>query len=181
MRGTIKKPWRQGGFTLVELMLSTLLLGVLAATLWGLFGNSVLLWRQTLAKADVSDNIRFAMNRLVREIKCADSIAGGSDVSRITFTNGKGDSVSYYCLGSQLLRRENGMTAPLASHITGIEFSYLTGKGLIIDHTNYEEAKLSSNWPASLTMVSVTVVGSRPGSLLEEATITQKINLRTLP
>jgi hypothetical protein len=109
---------------------------------------------------------------MVREIKCAQSLSGGSDASRIVFINPAGDTVSYYCLNNQLLRRENGGASPLASNITSISFSYSTGDGMAIDPVEQ---------PGSVALITVYIIAEKPGYQTEPVTVMQKISLPVSP
>ncbi|MCL2767089.1 MAG: prepilin-type N-terminal cleavage/methylation domain-containing protein, partial [Peptococcaceae bacterium] len=169
------------GFTLVEMMLSTLLLSMICLIVWGLLGQYILLWRQTGDTADLCDGLRLSMNRMSREIRYAKSISAVSDLSRIYFVNAKGDQVSYYSLNNQLLRRENGTTAPLASNINSISFTYKNQQGLVIDQTNYDQETQSMEWVDGISMITVTLTAGKPGGLIEPITLMRKINLRILP
>jgi len=169
------------GFTLVELMLSTLLISMLCIIVWGLLGHYAMFCKQAEDKTDLYNSLRLSLNRMSRELKCAGSISAASDLSIITFINDRGNNVSYYCLNNQLLRRENGSAAPLASYIENICFSYAFESGLYIDQTNIDTEKSSPAWVDGLSLVTVTLTAAKPGVYSEPVTMTQIINLRVLP
>lgn len=175
------KYYNSRGFTLVEIMLSTLLLSVICLVVWGLLGHYIFFWKQAGDKSDICDSMRLAMNRMSREIKYAAGISATGGLERISFINSEGNSVSYYCLNNQLLRRENGATAPLAGNIESIGFTYITYDGFVIDQTNYDEKKQLSERASEISLITVTITGGKQSARTDPVALTQLINLRVAP
>ncbi|MFA4884611.1 MAG: prepilin-type N-terminal cleavage/methylation domain-containing protein, partial [Desulfotomaculaceae bacterium] len=59
------------GFTLIELMLSLLLMSILFLAVWGIFTRSVTFWRQAEYKVDMYDSMRITFDRMGRELMFA--------------------------------------------------------------------------------------------------------------
>ena len=169
------------GFTLVETMLSTLLLSMLCIVVWDLLGHCAFLEKQAEDRTDLYNGLRISLNRMSREIKYARSISPSSDSGVISFVNARGDNVSYYCLNNQLLRREKGSSAPLASHIESVSFSYISIEGLLIDRTNITVVKQTPGWAADLSMITVVLTAGKQGASAESVALTRALYLRALP
>lgn len=119
---------RQSGFTLIELVMVTVLLGILG----GIFGRILL---QTFSVYRTSQNITetdwqgfLALERLTNDVHTIRSASGitTTSASSFAFTDINGASVTYSLSGSTLLR--NSQT--LASGVTGLSFAYQNNAGI---------------------------------------------------
>lgn len=169
------------GFTLVELMISTLLLSILFLMVWDIFSQCSILWRRAGDKVDLYDGLRISLGRMCREIRCAESISTSSDVSSLTFVNADGYTVRYYCNLNELLRREKGVSSPVASDVESVRFIYTTNTGLVIDQTNIAEQKLIPNWTDSINLLTISVAARKQGIPVGPVVLNQKVRLRALP
>ncbi|MDF9408613.1 MAG: hypothetical protein A4E52_01432 [Pelotomaculum sp. PtaB.Bin013] len=169
------------GFTLVELMLSTLLMSILFLTVWDIFSQCSIFWRRAGDKVDLYDSLRISLDRMCREIICAKNISTFSDVNSLTFVNADGDTIRYYCNLNELLRREKGVSSPLASDIVNVSFTYTTNAGLVIDQTNIAGQKLLPNWTDSISLLTISLTARKQGVPVGPVVLTQKVRLRALP
>lgn len=163
---------RERGFTLVEVILAALLLSLLCLTVWDLFSRYTLFWQRTVHRMDMNDGLRVALSRMCREIRCAEGISAASDAGRLTLVNAAGETVSYYCNLNQLLRREKGVSTPLAGEVASVRFTYVTSAG--------QEASSDRTTPVSLITVSLTAA-KQDNASLEPVVFTQKVRLRVSP
>lgn len=173
------------GFTLVELMLSILLLSILFLAVWGLFGQSFIFWKQGEHRVDMYDSLRTSLGRMGREMRYTGGIAAFSDMTNLYFVNAEGKNVKYYCASNELIRGEQGLSGwgyiPVASDIESVRFVYATSTGLVIDESNIAAQKLLPNWPAKINLVKITITARKPGSKAAPIVLTQKVKLRALP
>lgn len=65
---------QERGFTLVELLLSLALLGLVAAAIFTLYYSGVLAWQRSVERIDRQQNARAAMELIDRELRFADWI-----------------------------------------------------------------------------------------------------------
>jgi len=167
------------GFTLVELMLSTLLLSILSLALWDIFSQCSMFWKRAGDKVDLYDGLRISLGRMCREIRYAGSISTSSDVGSFTFVNADGNTVRYYCNLNELLRREKGVSSPVASDIVSVSFVYTTKAGLVIDQSNIAGQKLLPNWTDSVELLTISLAAKKED--VGPFVLSQKVRLRALP
>lgn len=161
------------GFTLVELMLSVLLLSILFLAVWGLFGQGFILWKQGESKIDMHESLRVSLDRMTRELRYAQGITASSDSGNLYFVNAEGTTVRYYCSSYALYRQEQGAVAqPVASDIQSVGFVYLNSSGAEVTDLLTEAA--------SVTQVKITITAKKQGSRVDPIVLTQKVSLRSL-
>jgi len=170
---TVRYLQGERGFTLVELMLSILLLSILFLTAWGIFGQSFIFWKQGEYNVDMYDSLRISQNRLGRELKCARKITVSSNSNNLYFINSEGRIVKYYCSSDALYRQEQGaVPQPLVSDIESIGFAYVDEAGVDVnDVLSYAE---------SVRLVKITITAKKQGSKVRPVTLIQMIRLRAL-
>lgn len=170
------------GFTLVELMLATLLLGLLFLTVWDVFSRYTLFWQRTVNRVDMYDGLRVALGRMCREIRYAQGISAGSDANSLTLVNAGGQTVRYYCSRNQLLRQEKGVSSPLASDIESIRFTYTAGAGLALNRPGAAGQEFWPDGTTLISMITVSLTAKKQGDgSLAPVVFTQKVRLRALP
>ncbi|OPX88399.1 MAG: hypothetical protein A4E53_02037 [Pelotomaculum sp. PtaB.Bin104] len=175
------------GFTLVELMLSILLLSILFLAAWGLFAQGFVFWKQGEHKVDMNDSLRISLDRMGRELRYTEGISTVSDISSLNFKTAEGKNVKYYCYSNQLIRGEQGLSgwgySPVTSDIESIEFIYTTSFGLDINESNIATQKqlYPTTWTAYINLVAITITARKEGSKVDPVVLTQKVSLRALP
>jgi len=163
----------QRGFTLVELLISVLLLSILFLAVWGLFAQGFILWKQGENKVDMYDSLRISLDRAGRELRYAQNITDSSDASNLYFVNAGGTTVRYYCSAYALYRQEQGAVAqPLASDMQSVDFTYLNSSGTEVTDLATEAA--------AVTQVKITITAKKQGSRVGPVVLTQKVSLRSL-
>ncbi|MBE0430058.1 MAG: prepilin-type N-terminal cleavage/methylation domain-containing protein [Thermoleophilia bacterium] len=75
---------REHGFTMIELLIAILLLSVVMAAIFSFLWGASSYWRTAQDAADVTENARMGLNRMVREIKQA-SIVTEAEAGQISF------------------------------------------------------------------------------------------------
>ncbi len=161
------------GFTLVELMLSIMLLGILFMAAWGFFGQGHIFWKHGEHNVDMYDSLRISQNRIGRELKCAGKITVSSNSNNLFFINSGGKVVKYYCSSNALYRQEQGaVPQPLVSDIESIGFAYIDGAGIEVNDV--------SSCAGSVRLVKITITAKKQGSKVKPVTLVQIIRLRAL-
>jgi len=133
------------GFTLVEIMITLLILGVLCGALMVIFSASKSAYDASMASADLQASGRQALEAMNRELR-------QSDLSTLTITGGNrinlriptdiaaspatlSGMISYYVSNNQLLREHPvGITRVIGTNISQIVFS-LTNNQLSVTLT----------------------------------------------
>ncbi|MBF0425532.1 MAG: type II secretion system protein [Magnetococcales bacterium] len=114
---------RCAGFTLVEILLVILIMGILTGISAPLIGNYVEAYLQARDLNGVTSQGRLAMARMTRELREGTDFVGTPfNSTQVQFTFG-GSSVTYALNGSsQLTRTQSGVTAILADRVASVQF-----------------------------------------------------------
>ena len=119
-----KKPKHNpAGFTLIELVLVIVLIGIMVGLSAPFISTMIDAWMCNRTERDLVFNARLALNRLVREMRMANNITGFNS-SFINFTDVFNNSISFYQSGSCLYRNNNELSSKLDS-LNGLDFTYL--------------------------------------------------------
>lgn len=132
------------GFTLFEVLLSTLILSVMVVGIYGVLNIGDKTYNHDMALLDLQQQVRQAMDGMIKELKQSKTslitISGGGaridfkvptdlTTSPVTYTN---DFIAYYLSGNQILREyPSGTTKVLANDINSLLFS-LSGEVLTV-------------------------------------------------
>jgi len=126
-----RRPAKQeAGYTLIELVLTIVLVGIIAA----IVGTLLLQGTQALVAEDVRSNItseaRLAIERMIREIRTirspTDADIPSWTVSDLSFVDLDGAAIAYAVGGGTLTR--NGV--PLSADVSNLSFSYFQRDGI---------------------------------------------------
>ena len=71
---------KNSGFTLIETMVSLVILGLLMLAITSVYKGSTMLWIKTDQQRDVQQNARIALQQMIREIRQAGVVFGNKDV-----------------------------------------------------------------------------------------------------
>ncbi len=146
------------GFTLVEVMVTMMLMIIVMFALYSIFDMSIRVFSFGNDKVEAVENARIGLSKMEREIRAAypyDKAAGndtrltvrepekitfGNDVETVNRQVDPGEEISYYLSSGKLIRSEGGtpssMVAPVPSG--GLKFEYLKADGLTIANTESE-------------------------------------------
>ncbi len=117
------------GFSLIEVVLVLLLVGVLAAILINPLRQGVQGYVATEARADLTSQARQATNRMVREMRNIQKEADNTpnitvaNATSITFVDVLDNTISFSLSGSAVQRNAD----TLADKISGLQFRYFDG------------------------------------------------------
>ncbi|NMD42470.1 MAG: prepilin-type N-terminal cleavage/methylation domain-containing protein [Firmicutes bacterium] len=146
----------EDGFSLVELLISLGIIGLLLGSIYGCYFSGIRSWQQGIARMDHQQNSRIALDKIVRELHYASyvEVLGGGEEIYFRFN---GDRKSYYFrrVGPErddlvmIHRQAGGSTSQtkIALEITALTFA--------VDEENRVSISLTSGaGPESITIRS---------------------------
>jgi len=102
------------GFTLMELVLSMTVLALLASVAAPYLSNGVRAYNSTAASLQTVGNLRYASERIVRELRDIDNVGGSFAIA--TPVNGTGNSI--------IFTKADGVTVTLSAAASDLQISY---------------------------------------------------------
>ncbi|HJW80855.1 MAG TPA: prepilin-type N-terminal cleavage/methylation domain-containing protein [Acidiferrobacterales bacterium] len=131
------------GFTLIEVIMTLVLLGIIASLGVGMMGDSILAYfaGRDLLEADWRG--RAAIERMTRELRSVRSASAAdlniATLGQIRFNDKSGTGVCFYLAGTTLMRSADFATAcgttnpqPLAGSVAGLGFVYYQNNGVTV-------------------------------------------------
>ena len=126
---------RKRGYTLSEVMITVLIMGILAGTSAPIMVRVTNFWRQTTARANIERDVRISLETINRWLRQAqrktvkiDQVTGQPPFSRISFSSMKSQSVTFYQDGSKLYQVVSSgtvtTTSLLSNNVGYIAFVY---------------------------------------------------------
>jgi prepilin-type N-terminal cleavage/methylation domain-containing protein len=120
------------GYTLVELMVVSAIVAIVASLGSTLYIKMNTFFRVSIAKIETQRDVRNVMNLLTREIREAKAsevtlsreTASQPPYSKITFQNLPGETVSFWQNNRVLSMKKNGQVSVLANNLHSLFFSY---------------------------------------------------------
>ncbi len=124
------------GFTIIEVIISITILGLVMAAVGGLLDSGLRDWGKGEVKVEAQQNLRLAMERITRDIRLASEVTSNSDDEKIELKLPGNKIIKYYLVtqslwgpggltGKVLERKEDSKQAePVASYLKLVEFSY---------------------------------------------------------
>ncbi|HHX95163.1 MAG TPA: prepilin-type N-terminal cleavage/methylation domain-containing protein [Clostridia bacterium] len=154
---------KERAFTLIEVVVSSVILALFMAGLYQVIALGSSLWERGQGKIDEQQNVRIALNHVVRELRTAHffdiGVKGPSDEPHNTIEmkipNSKDDfrtyrSIRYYLKGENLLRDVDGAGHNIVAYgIQSICFSR-GNKPNLVDISIVGESGFSVNTTASI-------------------------------
>jgi type II secretory pathway component PulJ len=127
---------KKRGYSIIEIVIYTALYGIVLASVFNFNAIFIKNYNIGIDKMSSYDEMRFALSRMVREIRAANSINipdNESDALYITITqkDEHGDfetkNVKYFVdtIRNRMYRRVNGTSNLLSENIAGIDFSWI--------------------------------------------------------
>ena len=176
------------GFTLIEAMVSLLLMSVLFMGVWGIFGNSFTFWRQAEYRVDMYDSLQISFDRMGRELMYArqpdaayptSGYPGGCAVwqnnahyFQIDGTGRCSRPRIHFLFTYNLYARNYNTPQPLASNIESVVFTYYNSAGEVVNPTTVQVAN-------SIRQVKIVLTAQKQNSTLAPVVLVQKIKLRS--
>jgi len=113
----------QRGFSLIEMMVVVVILGLITLGLVTFFSGGVRSWISGQSQLEAQRNTRQAMDIMVREIREGDSIASGSNATSVTinYLASFGKSPVTYSLSGTIISRGG---TPLINSVQTLNFTY---------------------------------------------------------
>lgn len=130
--------WRSAGFSLVELIVSIVVLGILAAVTAPIFSSTVRTYVESDAHLATLSKARYAIERITRELREVQYNSGTSSFAfatmaagNTTFTKWDGTTVALSTAGSNINMRyaPPGVMAPLTDELSALVLRYLDASG----------------------------------------------------
>lgn len=116
---------RQAGFTLIEMVITIVVIGIIAGISAMLILQAMRGYSDQDVRADLTNQARLAIERMAREIReirdCTATDIPTMAVGTIAFVDNAGNAIAYTTSGTDLTR--NGTA--LASSVSGLTFGYL--------------------------------------------------------
>jgi prepilin-type N-terminal cleavage/methylation domain-containing protein len=116
------------GFTLIELVLVIILLGIVSIALTSAFVPTMQTSVTVDTRKDALQNARLGMERMLREIREARSIAAGFNGTSLTFINAANTTITYSWSGVALAPLQRS-TVDLACCVQSFALTYLQKDG----------------------------------------------------
>ena len=132
---------QQRGFSLIELMVVVVILGIIVLGLVTFFTGGVKSWVAGQSQLEAQRSARWVMDRMVREIREADYVENSSTSSYIDFHTPFDETISYSLSGSSDLKRGSNT---MISDVQSLTFSYFDNSSSPIDSSESDkESKVS--------------------------------------
>ncbi|MBN2103843.1 type II secretion system protein [bacterium] len=139
MKVNVRKKKR--GFTVLEMILALIIMGIIVTVLTPLFRNSISMYIYTTEIAEEGQIARIAFNRMLMDMRDITTLNSGTSTS-IDFIDVDNDNLNYYVSGSNLFL--NGSLA--AENLNDLTIEYIDWNGASIDEPD------SSTWQIRITM-----------------------------
>ena len=109
----MKRVTKQGGFSLIEVMVAVVILGFLSAAVLSIVAPNIKLQNQRMSLAAFQQDTDWAADQIAREFRLAREIISpaDNDQSSLQFINEAGETVTYRIADNVLLREANGRKA----------------------------------------------------------------------
>lgn len=122
---------KKKGYTLVEVMMTVAILGIVGGMGAPMMMQMTNFWRQTTARNAIQRDVRTSLdliNRFARQGKSStlviDAAAGQPPCSRVAFTSVQGEPVSFYQTGNKLYMSLSGRVTLLTTNLAYIAFTF---------------------------------------------------------
>lgn len=155
-RYSLNSKFSQGGFSLLELLIYTAVLAVMATVIVNVFLGITMGRGQFAAESEVNSNLRFAIEKINQDIRAASTVSmpafpGGTTSSNLVMITSDGQVT--YCISGNKLRRQVGVNpCDSSSPVVTSDKVNVTCPGNIC-FTRLEN--INSNFIPAVTAVSV--------------------------
>jgi prepilin-type N-terminal cleavage/methylation domain-containing protein len=161
MKNQSSKNHRPRGFTLLEMVMSIVLIGIIASVTVPIIFRVADSWLLAARRNELSESSQIAIDRMVREMRQVKNSAGitsaGSSVFQFTDINN--NNIRYNLSGGQLIRTENGNFYQLSDNVSALAFNYYLKNG------TWTSTPAMSDY-ANIKMIAVTLTLALAGNAL---------------
>ncbi|MHB1125377.1 MAG: prepilin-type N-terminal cleavage/methylation domain-containing protein [Bacillota bacterium] len=114
------------GYTLIEVVLASLLLMIMLTGLYGLFDSALAISKRMDSQVIMQQDLRLAMDRIMREVRQSKGEVTVGDGTYIEFLDWRLRRVKYYLKESNhgLYRNDGSTNKPLVGGISSVRFTY---------------------------------------------------------
>lgn len=119
------------GYTLMEVMMTVAILGIVGGMAVPMMMNMTNFWRQTTARNAIQRDVRTTLdliNRFARQAVSStlviDAAPNQPSCSRVTYTSIQGETVSFYQSGNKLYMSLAGKTSMLTENLAYVAFTF---------------------------------------------------------
>lgn len=119
------------GYTLMEVMMTVAILGIVGGMAVPMMMNMTNFWRQTTARNAIQRDVRTTLdliNRFARQAVSStvviDAAPNQPACSRVTYTSIQGETVSFYQTGNKLYMSMAGKTSMLTENLAYVAFTF---------------------------------------------------------
>lgn len=123
------KKKQEQGFTLIELILAIVIVGIIAIAITAAFAPTMRVSVAVDTRKEALQGGRLAIERMIREIREARSIAAGFTATSLTFTNAASSTITYSLSGASLQRIVGGVPSDITCCVQGLTLTYLKKDG----------------------------------------------------
>ena len=144
------------GFTLIEMICTIVIIGILATMFTGYFSSQALLFSTTVSDQDLNQNARVILERMASEVRQADTmtLTSSSDFSVTADVDGDGviETVRYYLSGSDLHRVE-GADQSILQNVSTFQCALEAGNTILtIQNLTFSSGGVSRSFATSILM-----------------------------
>lgn len=125
---------RAKGFTLIELVIVIIIIGIAASTVGGLLLGTVKAWTFKFNRSDLLWDGRMAIDRMTREIRTIkdNTSVTTASAAQLRFIDTGNKDITYSLSSTNLNRTENGTANLLAENVSSLGFTYYDASGTVI-------------------------------------------------
>lgn len=119
---------REGGFTLVEMLVASVILLLVLSVANALFFEAIVSWRYGESRMDVREGLRLGMDRMTRELRTAQQLTDmqSDRIEFVVLQDDGSEQVEYYVnISKELIRSTDGGDIVLAAGVDAFELTYL--------------------------------------------------------
>ncbi|WP_066637634.1 PilW family protein [Desulfolucanica intricata] len=127
------KTFSRQGFTLIETMVTVLILLIILASIFSIYTKGVLFWNRSQARSEVTESLRIGMDRLSRELRQAKELVE-IGTNYILFKDSENRLITYFIYNqNQLNRRVSGNynSMPIVNNVIGLDAYYNENQHLV--------------------------------------------------
>jgi len=112
----------QKGLTLLELIISVGLLGIIMAAGLTLYLTGIKTWKTGDVQLELQQNARIAIKTISEAVRDAKTVEVLDEGNRISIVTNKGENIEFYYKDKKLMRKKNHTSNTVANYVENIVF-----------------------------------------------------------